>query len=193
MISISIQPNIKQLQLSATKSDLSGQILFNCSAEVLEPSFITVVYARTSVATYIISIKQADACTVSAFANSISIADTDCSRKARVDDNPSGFALRALQLLDYAMTDLEAQAPVIVSVTPQVQLSSHSTVSVIGSPFVQGKVCSALFSNGPATTFCSVISKVEIVITLIAGLPNRPSILLAVTHNGRTFRVADRL
>jgi hypothetical protein len=119
------------------------------------------------------------------------IKDTDYTRAARVSKQNAhgGFTLRSLQLLDYAMPDLEAQAPIIISVTPQVLLASHVSLTVMGSPFTADVSCSALFLDGSVSTTCTAVSAVEIVVTLHANAPAaRPSMLAAVLHNERTFR-----
>ena len=122
---------------------------------------------------FINTVKQTDvSCSPPSFQT---IADTDSTRKARHTSwsVATGYTLRSLQLLDYAVSDLEAQAPVIIAVTPQVLLPFHSSVTVTGSPFAQGGACSALFLDGSVSTSCSAVSAVEIVVTLNAfmGLP----------------------
>jgi hypothetical protein len=145
---------------------------------------------------FINSVKQTDA-SCSPETLSSQIADTDNRRLARnaattnsYNATSGGFTLRSLQLLDYAVPDLEAQAPVIISVTPQVLLASHSSVTVTGSPFAAGAACSALFLDGSVSTSCIAMSPVEIVVKFsINALSGRPSILVAVIHNGLTLRV----
>jgi hypothetical protein len=177
------------LHLSATKLPVSNAIVFDseCSAQLVGPSFITVVWTRTSLSVFINSVKQTNPGCSGTFSQ---IADTDYSMIARRVPQPNeGFTLRSLQLLDYAMPDLEAQAPVIISVTPHVLLASHVSLTVMGSPFTAGAACSALFLDGSVSATCNAVSAVEIVVTLNARAPTaRPSMLAAVLHNGRTFR-----
>jgi hypothetical protein len=136
---------------------------------------------------FINSVKQThSSCSPTTLA--LTIANTDNTRKARQTAATGGYTLRSLQLLDYAMSDLEAQAPVIIAVTPQVLLASQSSVTVTGSPFAQGVACSALFLDGSVSTSCSAVSAVEILVAINANAPSiRPSLLAALTHNGSTF------
>jgi hypothetical protein len=189
MISVYITKNTKQMLLDMTNSGLNGVLVYECPSDLSAPSFVTLVYTQTSMSTFINSVKQTHSqCSPS---STPAMADTDATRKARVSSNfPStGFTLRSLQLLDYAMPDLEAQAPVIISVTPQVLLASNSSVTVIGSPFVAGAACSALFLDGSTSTNCTAVSAVEIVIWVSISVPTtRPSMLMVVVHSGITFR-----
>jgi hypothetical protein len=191
MPAIYIDMSLNRLRLSMTQSSGDGNTVYDlrCPTELVGPSLVSVVYSRTSMATFINSVKQTDSrCSPSTLPTII--ADTDNSRAARrSQQSAGGFSLRSLQLLDYAMTDLEAQAPIIISVTPQVLLASHSSVTVIGSPFVVGAACSALFLDGSTSTNCSVVSAVEIVVIVNASVPSaRPSMLMVITHYGLTFR-----
>jgi hypothetical protein len=186
-----------RLQLCMTMSTSLNQICFNCGTGFAGPSFITVVFSRSSISMFINSLKQI--CTQteesSSFQLSSEIADTDNTRQARngqtdnPPESPEGLALRSLQLLDYAMPDLEAQAPVIISVTPRVLLPSSTFVTIIGSPFVTGAACIVLFLGGYMSTNCTAVSAVEILVAVNTSVPSiRPSLLLAVMHNGSTFR-----
>jgi hypothetical protein len=192
MPSVWITPSTKRLFLAMTTSTKDSQFASVCNTDVVGPTFVTIVYTRSSMFTFINSIKQTDAsCSVATL--SPTIADTDFTRKARQHSSGTvvdGYTLRSLQLLDYAMTDLEAQAPVIISVTPRVLLASHSSVTVTGSPFVAGAACSALFLDGSTSTSCSAVSAVEIVVSLSTTAPAvRPSAIVSLAHNGITFRI----
>ena len=101
-----------------TKVSLDVDIGYFCPTILSDRSLVTVVFTRTSISVFINSAKQTHAsCSVPTLPQ---IADTDYTRQARVSQEyaQGGFTLRSLQLLDYAMTDLEAQAPVIIRVTP---------------------------------------------------------------------------
>ena len=191
MPAIYIIPGQKLLYFSATVWPISDNVAgLTCPTELVGPSFITVVYTRTSLSVFVNSVKQTNPGCSSMISR---IADSDSTRVARViayaGHAQGGFTLRSLQLLDYAMPDVEAQAPVIISVTPHVLLASHVSLTVMGSPFAAGTACSALFIDGSVSATCTAISAVEIVVTLTSSAPAaRPSMLAAVLHNGRTFR-----
>jgi len=186
MIAIGIFGNSKTIELSNTRAILNSESNKYC-ASVDGPILATFVYTRTSSAVFINGVKD-NQCSGSYVPD---IADTDNTRIAQITAGYSstGFRLRSLQLLDYAMSDLEAQTPVIIGVTPQVLLASNSSVTVTGSPFAAGAACSALFIDGSVSTNCSAVSPVEIVVMVNASIPStRSSLLVAVTHNGLTFR-----
>jgi hypothetical protein len=195
MPSVWINPNTTRLYLAMTKITKDDQIGFFCNTNIVGPTFITIVYTPSSMHTFINSVKQTDA-SCSAATLPSTIADTDYTRHARNSDHQlgvsvDGYTLRSLQLLDYAMPDREAHAPVIISVTPWVLLASHSSVTVLGSPFVPGAACIAMFLDGSSSTSCTAVSAVEIVVTLNFNAPAvRPSVMVALTHNGTTFRSA---
>ena len=117
------------------------------------------------------------------------IADTDYTRAARVSKQNAhgGFTLRSLQLLDYALTDLEAQAPVIISVTPLVLPDTGGDVTITGSPFVIGFGCVVTLFSGLVASTCQVVNAVEMVARFPSG--NSPFVVtrLTVVHNGITF------
>jgi hypothetical protein len=187
-----IYPSTSRLWLTMTKSTLDGELFFLCNVDIVGPTFVTIVYTQNSMRTFINSVKKTDASCSPATLPS-TIVHTDYTRKARNSNHTSisveGFTMRSLQLLDFAMTDLEAQAPVIISVTPQVILTSHSSVTVIGSPFVLGEACVAMFLDGSISTTCNVVSVVEIVVTVNSSLPStRPSMLTVIMHRGLIFR-----
>ncbi len=191
MIYVEIKPNIRGLHFGMTRSALDGETTFTCPTELSGNTLVTLVYTRTSVSVFYNTILQTDL-NCRYHNPSIPLADSDNSRIARQNgfcQEQGGYTLRSLQILDHAMPALEAQAPIIISVTPQVLLAFNSSVTVIGSPFVAGAACSALFHDGSTSTNCTAVSAVEIVVWVSISVPTtRPSMLMVVVHSGITFR-----
>jgi hypothetical protein len=192
MMYVELKPGFKRIHLGMTRSDYSNEIDHTCSNDLSGPSLVTLSYTRTSVSAFFNAVK-ASGCSVSALA--APIADTDKSRSARQNSVCSvmgGFTVRSLQLLDYAMTDIEAQAPVIISVTPPVLLSSHTVLTVTGSRFAVGNDCKALFFDGSVAS-CQAVSAVEIWVAVNSAVPlTRASLLMIVIHNGMTLQAPVR-
>jgi hypothetical protein len=179
--------NERSLYVSMNRHMDTSEYYRICDIVVSGPIFATFVFTRYSLSIFINSKKTCS------WTFEYAIADTDATLLARrLQENldyDSAFSLRSLRLLDFAMPDLEAQSPVIVSVTPQILLPSHTSLTVIGSPFAAGLACSALFLDSSLLTDCNAVSAVEIVIRINAGSFSRASMLSAIVHNGLIFRV----
>lgn len=160
---------------------------FVCPNQLLGPSLVTVVFTRAGISVIINSVRRCNfSVTVPAFSAS------DHAHRSTGSGNCSGqggFVMRSLQLQDFDVSDLDAQIPAIINVTPQVLNASHPSSTVIGSPFVAGATCSALYLDGTVSNSCVAVSSVEIVATRsFVSSDSWTSMLVAVMHNGTTFR-----
>jgi hypothetical protein len=99
--------------------------------------------------------------------------------------------LMLIALLPNVIVSQTPPITAVLSVTPQVLLESHSSITITGSPFAAGAVCSALFLDGSVANNCSAVSLVEIVVTLNVNAPAaRPFMLLPVINKGIIFEAS---